>query len=210
VCAAFFGSERQHGGHYRLDPRGRIQSQQGSSGGDALMHLLEEPRITHLVLHEPFGILLRGRASHAGLLGWLLRSLPSGPSLTLEAVQLLQLDPALRIKIPNRRGSPLGLDAFQIPADGSLRDLQMLGDRGLRPTLQVEIGDLLATLYHEQRTAGVLGHAKTPAIPAFESWNSRAACGRVRPTESRHVRCSREVKRNSIALQLKRICRILV
>ncbi len=131
VSAAFFDGQRRSRGQHRLDACRRVQAQQLPPGGNAFVNLLEKPRISHLVLHDALSILLRSAATHAGLLRRLLRAFPGGPSLTLEAVQLLQLDPALCIKVPNRRGPPFGLDTFEVAADRCLRDPQILGDRRL-------------------------------------------------------------------------------
>lgn len=128
----------------RFDPCGRVEPQQCPTGGDALMNLLEESWVTHLVLDQPVGILFRAATLNAGLLGGLLRPVPGGPGFPLQPINLLQFDRLQHVEVADRGTAPLCLNEFQIPTDGWLGDLQMVGNLGLGPALQIQVRDLLA------------------------------------------------------------------
>ena len=52
----------------RLDTSRRIETQQCPASGDALVDLLQEPWVAHLILHQPVGVLFGVGALDARLL----------------------------------------------------------------------------------------------------------------------------------------------
>jgi hypothetical protein len=71
------------------------------------VYLLEESGVTVLILHLTTGFALVGFVGGGGRLQRFLGPFPGGPGLSLNAVDLLQLDLARFIKISDGGLSPL-------------------------------------------------------------------------------------------------------
>ena len=79
-----------------------------------------------------------------GRLGRLLGPFPGGPRLALDPIELLEFDLPGEVEIPDHRLPPLLADPLQVGTHRGLRVAQVLGDLGLGPALDVEVGHLLA------------------------------------------------------------------
>ena len=119
---------------------------------------LQEPRITILVLQALAGPLFEAFSSHYGRLRGLLGPLPGGPGLAFDQFQLLEFGVTHLVKVADGRFSPGFPDGFQIATDGGLAHLQMIGNRRLRPALQVQLGDLPVAVQDGEVFMGFVGH----------------------------------------------------
>jgi hypothetical protein len=111
------------------------QTQQGRTGRDALVDLLQEPWVAVLVLYMATGLPLVGFFVDVGGLGWLLRTQPGGPGLPFHSINLTQLDLACLVEVPHGRVPPRLAYPFQVGRDGLLIYTDVVGDLLLSPTL---------------------------------------------------------------------------
>jgi hypothetical protein len=135
--------------------------------GDALVDLVQEPRVADLIAHRLAGPLTGPLAIDRCGLHRLLRALPGGPGLSFQEVDLLEFGFAGLVEIPNPRLAPQLAELFQVGGDCRLTDVEMLGDLGLRPVLQVEVRDLLAAAIEDVEVlVGLRRHDRTSCLLA--------------------------------------------
>ena len=81
-------------------------------------------------------------------LGRLLRALPGGPSFRFDTIQFFEFQVAGFIKVSDSGVAPVLADMGEVQRHRSLRAIQLQGNARLRPSLDVEIRHLLATVEH--------------------------------------------------------------
>src|SRR5262249_26871991 len=98
-----------------------------------------------------------------GLLAILAAPLPGLPVFAFQLIDARQLTELGLLEVVQPLPLPLGLDGFQIPADGSLVDADFAGDLVLGPLLQIQPGHAGAALLHLQLGGrNVVVHDKLP------------------------------------------------
>jgi hypothetical protein len=108
--------------------------------------LFQEPGVTVLIFHLATGLALVGFVGGGSRLQGFLGPLPGSPGLTLNAVDLTELNLPGFVEISDGGLSPLGTDRLEIVRDRLLIDPHVLADLALRPTLQIQIRLNLASL----------------------------------------------------------------
>ena len=103
--------------------------------GNALVDLIQEPRVANLVAHRLLGPRAGAFAIDCGRLRWFLRALPSVPSFPFQEIDLLQFLFAGLVEVPDTRFPPLLADLFQVIRNCRLPHAELLGDLGLSPVL---------------------------------------------------------------------------
>jgi len=83
---------------------------------------------------------LLGIIGSGGGLDRFLGTFPSSPGLSLDSINLTNLDLSGLVEISDSRVSPLGLYSFQIRADSRLANAYLFGDVRLRPALEIQVG----------------------------------------------------------------------
>ena len=147
MCPPFFLRERltigSRGSHFDR----RVQAQKFRPLLNALNHHFQEAGLAALVLHGSFGLLGVGRlAVHGRGLLRLAGTLPAIPGIALDHPDTLEFLFPGRIEVADRGLPPGPFDRLEVAGDGRLTNLQLIGNRALRPALEPKLRDSLPAL----------------------------------------------------------------
>lgn len=131
------------------------------------MDHVQEPGIPILVGDALLGAGRSLAVDHGGLVRF-LGTFPGLPSLLLDPIDLLELEFAGSIEVPDTGRPPVGAELFQIVRDRRLRHPQSFADLALAETLQIELGHLLTTLSDGEVGTGFHRHGVI-SVSGFEN-----------------------------------------